>query len=961
MLAFLQHNLHHFTATILAFLFAQIVIKGFRNIAPSIGFVDRPDRSRKLQISPIPLGGGVAVWLAAWTSWALVSLLLPSVANVEPGKNLYLGLAIGSFMILIVGIFDDLYGLRGGYKLVGQIFAASIPVALGLRIDSAGLLGVQFELGGFAAPAALLWIVLVINAFNLVDGMDGFCGSLGLIACTTLAWLAFQTGSNGEGLLEVALVGALVGFLADNLPPARIYMGDAGSMMIGLVVAVLSLRACGGGTHSRLSLLPLLSLSALPLIDVAAAIGRRWLTGRSLFSPDRGHLHHRLRERFGSTGAALAIGVALSSIAATGAGLALRGGYGDVICALFLGLTIVSLVGSGTFGVSELRLVYAQLKTRFSTFRSKAQREKTALGFKCHLQGFRDWADPWQTTIEEFAKIGANRVELTINVPRAGEVFHALWTRSNGMHRGRSWTVIHNLQFEDSPAGVLRVSGVNQNHRQNHLLAIQEMIQLIEQRLELSIAKATQGQDSHAVLTIPGTADQVDTQPDLLLSTNGSVIEHPHSFSEISASVYSSGTAPADHRSPVSRATLPRSVIHLSKFYYPSRGGIETSVRSLAQAQAALGCSVKVICMDHEQNRPTHTVTDGSIEVVRLRRIKSFAKLDLLTDLPPTLVNCNADLIHLHTPNPSMILALSLANDSRPLIITHHSDVIKQRVRKFLFRPFEKACYARARLILATSSPYISGSSLLQQCGDRVSTLPLGIDLQDYLKPSEAVEKQALEIQQKYSGPIWFAIGRLVYYKGFETAIRALQHVPGTLLIAGTGPEFDPLNQLVRSLTLQDRVHFLGALPEQSDVIAYYKAAHALWFPSNERSEAFGLVQVEAMASGCPVINTSIPGSGVAWVSKHEETGLTVPCNDSLAFAAAAKRILEESGLRERLVKAGRTRAVTEFDQYVMAQRSLEFYSQIIEEPQDEIPLETDALDLSDSHSTVARTLASTS
>ena len=115
-----------------------------------------------------------------------------------------------------------------------------------------------------------------------------------------------------------------------------------------------------------------------------------------------------------------------------------------------------------------------------------------------------------------------------------------------------------------------------------------------------------------------------------------------------------------------------------------------------------------------------------------------------------------------------------------------------------------------------------------------------------------------------------------------------------------------------------------------AELIGAYRAATALWFPSNARSEAFGLVQVEAMASGCPVLNTAIPASGVAWVSRHEESGLTIQVNDPAALAAAANRLLHEPGLRERLAATGRERAQREFDHRVMAERCLEVYRQVV-------------------------------
>jgi glycosyltransferase involved in cell wall biosynthesis len=368
-------------------------------------------------------------------------------------------------------------------------------------------------------------------------------------------------------------------------------------------------------------------------------------------------------------------------------------------------------------------------------------------------------------------------------------------------------------------------------------------------------------------------------------------------------------------------------VTHLGKFFHPAKGGIEQTIRSLAHAQARLGFSVRVICMDHVQGQPTRIEQDGPVEVVRVRRAASFAKIDHCPDLASVLRDSDTDLIHLHTPNPTMILGLLLSGDRRPLVVTHHSDVVKQRLRRLLFSPIERICYNRARLVLSVSQPYVGGSRVLQRYADRVAVLPIGLDLAPFLNPAPAVRERCESLKQSFPGPIWFCCGRLVYYKGIETALLALRSVPGTLLIAGDGPSRAPLERLAARLGLSGRARFLGKIPRDEDLAAYYRASEAFWFPSNARSEAFGVVQVEAMASGCPVINTAIPHSGVPWVSRHEETGLTVPVNDPEAFARAARRILDEPGLRDRLAAAAQARALSQFQCDKMGRLSKELYT----------------------------------
>jgi rhamnosyl/mannosyltransferase len=367
-------------------------------------------------------------------------------------------------------------------------------------------------------------------------------------------------------------------------------------------------------------------------------------------------------------------------------------------------------------------------------------------------------------------------------------------------------------------------------------------------------------------------------------------------------------------------------VCHLGKYYPPAPGGIETHVRTLARAQADLGMDVRVFCINHQAG-PTAAERDGSVEVVRFGRAASAAKLDVCLDLRAALARVETDIVHLHVPNPTMILALLGSRLRAPVVVTYHSDLVRQRVRGALFRPLERLAYRRVRAILPTSPLYQGGSRFLRSYADRLQVLPHGIDLDPYLNPAPADRDEAARVQAQYPGPLWLGCGRLVYYKGFLNAIRALPHVPGTLLLIGDGPDQPMLQDEAQRLGVRDRVSFLGHV---SRVVPYYLAADAFWFPSNARSEAFGIVQVEAMASGCPVINTRIPHSGVSWVCHHEETGLTVPVNDPVALASAANRLLDEPDLRQRLIAAARERAIREFDHRTMAERSLAIYRRVL-------------------------------
>jgi len=382
-------------------------------------------------------------------------------------------------------------------------------------------------------------------------------------------------------------------------------------------------------------------------------------------------------------------------------------------------------------------------------------------------------------------------------------------------------------------------------------------------------------------------------------------------------------------------------ICHLSKYYPPVPGGIETHVQTLARAQADLGAEVVVLCVNPFDRNHNFTATtnrtetieemDGNVKVIRLGRLASIARLDICPELPQKLCqvarNSNT-LLHLHTPNPTMLIAMLALRKRVPLVVTHHSDIIKQKILKYALRPFQYFVYGKASSVLATSSQYITGSKFLQSYEKNLDYLPLGLDSSRFSNPSPAALSFAAELKRKYDGPIWLSVGRVVYYKALHVAIQALTKVPGRLIIVGLGPLQAELKALAKELGVENRVVWLGRVSDDQLVGAYH-AATALWFPSNVRSEGFGLVQVEAMASGCPVINANIICSGVPWVSRHEKEALTVPINNSVAFAGAAQRLLDEPGLRDRLVAAGRKRAAY-FNNEAMAERSLEIYSRVL-------------------------------
>jgi rhamnosyl/mannosyltransferase len=375
-------------------------------------------------------------------------------------------------------------------------------------------------------------------------------------------------------------------------------------------------------------------------------------------------------------------------------------------------------------------------------------------------------------------------------------------------------------------------------------------------------------------------------------------------------------------------------ICHLSKYYPPEPGGIETHVRVLAQAQAQMGAEVDVICVntrsaagDASVQTPTVVVQDGAVRVIRLGRMMHLSRLDVFTDFS-RYFDRDYDVAHLHTPNPAMALHWSMSNHKAPLIVTHHSDIVRQKTLRYLVNPLMHSVYRQATQILTASPTYLAGSNFLRHHEDRVEMLAYGLDLSIYQQPSATAIAYAKTLKANYPGPLWLSVGRLVYYKALHIAIAALQWVPGTLIIVGQGKLADALKRQAAELGVSDRIVWLAYL-NQDQLVGAYHAATALWFPSNARSEAFGLVQVEAMASGCPVINADIPHSGVTWVSRHGQEGLTVPLNNATALAAAANSLLMQPQLYAQLVRASRARSLR-FDHLCMGRESLAIYRQAI-------------------------------
>ena len=266
---------------LLAYSFTPIV----RVLAFKVGAIDVPKDNRRMHKKPIPRIGGLAIFLGFF-----ITCLFFCEVNLK-----LLTLLGGALLIVILGVIDDIKNINALVKLFCQIAIAAIPVVIGgFRINYIHFNGVNHDLNALAIPVTLIWVVALMNAINLIDGLDGLsCGVSTISSISIFAVILIQGGKlSTEALITLILIGSCVGFLPFNKNPARIFMGDTGSLFLGYTLSLISVDGLFK-THTFISMFVPLIIFALPLGDTIFAIVRRVLAGKSPFAPDRGHLHHR--------------------------------------------------------------------------------------------------------------------------------------------------------------------------------------------------------------------------------------------------------------------------------------------------------------------------------------------------------------------------------------------------------------------------------------------------------------------------------------------------------------------------------------------------------------------------------------------------------------------------------------------------------------------------------------------
>ncbi|MSU36127.1 MAG: glycosyltransferase [Pedosphaera sp.] len=370
-------------------------------------------------------------------------------------------------------------------------------------------------------------------------------------------------------------------------------------------------------------------------------------------------------------------------------------------------------------------------------------------------------------------------------------------------------------------------------------------------------------------------------------------------------------------------------ILELGKFYAPERGGIETLLRSLCEGFVGLGAEVDCVVA----NRTFRTVheTLAGVRVHRLASWREAMSISLTPRYPFATRRFRADLWHAHFPNPLADLAAVFGPRRTPLILSWHSDIVRQKAALRFYLPLQRALLRRATRIVVATPYHLEYSSYLPEFGSKCVVIPYGLNLDRFELDADGRARVASLRREAGGRRILLNVGRLVGYKGHRYALLALQQLPSAVLwLVGTGPLEFELRALAGELGVTDRVRFWGDISDK-DLPRFFHACDVFVFPSISPNEAFGLVQVEAMACGKPVIACQLR-SGVPYVCGDGISGLTVPPANPDGLADAVNRLLSNDAYCLQLGAAGRRRAHAEFSELVMVQRYWDLIKDLVAE-----------------------------
>ncbi len=372
-------------------------------------------------------------------------------------------------------------------------------------------------------------------------------------------------------------------------------------------------------------------------------------------------------------------------------------------------------------------------------------------------------------------------------------------------------------------------------------------------------------------------------------------------------------------------------VLQINKFYHPVIGGVETVVKQLAEGiNGGGGFTVDVLVCNDRYTTPGKTVSERINGV----HVTKAASLGVLFSMPVSLafialfrkVWRQYDVLHVHLPFPLAELALRLVRPGAKIVVTYHSDIVRQRLLSSMLSRLHAWVLSRADRIVVSNPNIVTTSPVLGPFKDKCVVIPFGVDTETF-RPAPGAKDAVDRIRALYGMRIVLCVGRLVYYKGMEYLIRAMEGIDAVLVIIGEGPLRQALAREVRGHGLDARVVFLPYKPRE-ELTAYYRAASAFVLPSVYRSEAFGITIIEAMACGLPVISTEL-GTGTSYANRDGVTGYVVPPRDSGAIHAALERLLPDAALSSTMGNAAVQRVRTDFTLTGMLDRYKGLYKEL--------------------------------
>ena len=369
-------------------------------------------------------------------------------------------------------------------------------------------------------------------------------------------------------------------------------------------------------------------------------------------------------------------------------------------------------------------------------------------------------------------------------------------------------------------------------------------------------------------------------------------------------------------------------VLLLGKFY-PVVGGVEKVMYDLMQGLSARGIDCDMLCCNAEAGVPARVLRlNAHARILCVKAISKKFSTMISFQMVSRLrrIASDYDIIHVHHPDPMAALALLLSGYRGKVVLHWHSDILSQRLLLPLYLPLQRWLIARADTVVGTTPVYLQGSAHLRHALGKCVSLPIGISGMEW------DDAGAARIRARYPGrTIIFSLGRLVHYKGFEYLVEAATHLSDDymILIGGSGELKTQLEQQIAARGVGSRVKLLGRVAD-ADLPAYFRACHLFCLSSIQKTEAFAIVQVEAMSCGRPVVATRIPESGVAWVNAHGVSGLNVPIKDGRALADAFVSILEDEGRYAQLSKGARQRFEEVFQLDEMIEKCLGIYRSVL-------------------------------